>query len=103
MLARLARRFIAWLASGDMIARAIALRIGTPVRISGPVTLRMFPTPYLKLAEVAIGPPQAAWLKAPAMRFEISLASLMGATIRLDDVTFDRPQIRVGPKFAPPA
>ena len=101
-VALVAPPFIDWTARRDMVARAIALRIGTPVRISGPVTLRLLPTPYLKLADVAIGPRGAPWLQGPAMRFEFSLTSLLGARIRLDDVIFDRPRIRVGPKFAPP-
>ena len=101
-VALVAPPFIDWTARRDMVARAIATRIGTPVRISGPVTLRLLPTPYLKLADVAIGPRGAPWLQGPAMRFEFSLTSLLGARIRLDEVTFDRPRIHVGPKFAPP-
>ncbi|MDE3174624.1 MAG: hypothetical protein KGM15_00755, partial [Pseudomonadota bacterium] len=101
-VALVAPPFIDWTARRDMVARAIAMRIGTPVRISGPVTLRLLPTPYLKLNDVAIGPRDAPWLQGPAMRFEFSLTSLLGARIRLDDVSFERPRIRVGPKFAPP-
>ena len=101
-VALVAPPFIDWTARRDMVARAIAVRIGTPVRIAGPVTLRLLPSPYLQLADVAIGPGGAPWLQAPAMRFEFGLSSLLGGKIRLDDVTFDRPRIRIGPQLAPP-
>ncbi|HXT09142.1 MAG TPA: hypothetical protein VN715_19675 [Roseiarcus sp.] len=103
MVALVAPPLIDWTARRDMVARAISVRIGAPVEISGPITLRALPTPYLKIAGIAIGPPAAPWLKAPQMRIEIGFASLFGGTIKLDDVTFDHPQLRLGPHFAPPA
>ena len=101
-VALIAPPFIDWSARRALVAHAIAARIGAPVAISGPVTLRLLPTPYLQAAEVAIGPRGAPWLKAPAMRFEIAFANLIGGKIRLDDVVFDRPQIRIGPALRPP-
>jgi hypothetical protein len=101
-VALIAPPFIDWSARRELVAHAIAARIGAPVEISGPVTLRLLPTPYLQAAGVAIGPRGAPWLKAPAMRFEIAFANLVGGKIRLDDVVFDRPQIRIGPALRPP-
>ena len=102
-VALVAPPFIDWSARRDMVARAIAARIGTPVEISGPITLRALPTPYLKIADVAIGPRGKPWLTGPQMRVELSFASLFGGQIRLDDVGFDHPKLRLGPHFAPPA
>ena len=101
-VALVAPPFIDWSARRDMVARAIAARIGTPVEITGPITLRALPTPYLKIAGVAIGPPGQPWLTGPQMRIELSFASLFGGRIKLDDVSFDHPSLRLGPHFAPP-
>lgn len=101
-VALVAPPFIDWSARRDMVANAIAARIGAPVSIGGPITLRLLPTPYLQAADVAIGPPGAPWLKGPAMRFEFAFASLLAGKVRLDDVIFDRPQIRLGPTLRPP-
>jgi hypothetical protein len=102
-VALVAPPFIDWSAHRDIVARAIAGRIGAPVVISGPVTLRLFPTPYLEAADVAIGPLAAPWLKGPAMRFEFAFANLVSGKLRLDDVEFDHPQIRIGPALGAPS
>ena len=102
MVALVAPPFIDWSARREMVARSIAARIGTPVEISGPVTLRLLPTPYLKLANVAVGPRGAPWLKGPAMRLEFSFASLFTGKIRIEDVVFDHPSVSLGPRFAAP-
>ncbi len=103
MVALVAPPFVDWTARREMVARAISARIGAPVEISGPITLRALPTPYLKLAGVAIGPRGKPWLAGPQMRIELSFASLFGGRIKLDDVSFDHPVLRIGPHFAPPA
>jgi hypothetical protein len=102
MVALVAPPFIDWSAHRGIVARAIAARIGAPVTISGPLTLRLLPTPYLQAADVAIGPPDAPWLKGPAMRFELAFANLVGGRLKLDDIEFDRPQIHIGPALRAP-
>jgi hypothetical protein len=102
-VALIAPPFIDWSARREMVARALAQRIGAPVEIFGPVTLRALPTPYLEVAGVAIGPHGAPWLAGPGMRLEFNLASLFGEKIRLDDISLDRPKIRFGPHFTLPA
>jgi hypothetical protein len=103
MVALVAPPFIDWSARREMVARAIAARIGAPVAISGAITLRALPTPFLRIAGVAIGPRGKPWLTGPQMRVELSFASLFGGRIRLNDISFDHPQLRLGPRFAPPA
>ena len=102
-VALVAPPLIDWSARREMVARAIAVRIGAPVEIDGPVTLRLLPQAFLEVGNLEIGPRGAAWLKAPKARFEFSLFSLFGGKIKLDDVVFDHPTVRLGPKFAPPA
>ena len=102
-VALVAPPFIDWSARRQLVAHAIAARIGAPVDIGGPITLRLLPTPYLQVGEVKIGLREAPWLQGKAMRFEFALANLIEGKIRLDDVVFDRPQIHVGPVFATPS
>ncbi len=101
-VALVAPPLIDWSARPEMVGRAIALRIGAPVRISGPISLRLLPTPYLQIADVAIGPTGAPWLTGQSMRFEFGVSSLFGGKIELDDVAFDHPALSLGPRFAPP-
>jgi hypothetical protein len=101
-VALVAPPLIDWSARRVLVARAISVRIGEPVVISGATTLRLLPTPYLSVADVAIGPPGDPWLTARRLRFEIGFASLIGRTIQLDDVLFDHPSLRLGPRFAAP-
>jgi hypothetical protein len=101
-VALVAPPLIDWSARREMVARAIAVRINAPVEISGPVTLRLLPQAFLEVDNLEIGPHDAPWLKAQKARFEFSLFSLFGGKIRLDDVAFDHPTVRLGPKFEPP-
>ena len=94
---------IDWSARRDMVARAVGGRIGAPVRIGGDVTLRLLPVPYLDIADVAIGPVEAPWIAAPAMRVEFGVGALFGGRIRLENLTFERPSVRVGPHWGAPA
>jgi large subunit ribosomal protein L24 len=102
-VALVAPPLINWSARPEMVGRAIALRIGAPVRISGPISLRLLPTPYLQIADVAIGSLGTPWLTGRSMRFEFGVSSLFGGKIELDDVAFDHPTLKLGPRFAPPA
>jgi large subunit ribosomal protein L24 len=102
-VALIAPPFIDWSARREMVARAVALRIGEPVRISGPIVLRLLPTPYLRMEDVAIGPREAPWLTGRSIRFEFGLSGVFGGKIALDDVAFDNPRLRFGPRFAAPA
>ena len=101
MVALIAPPLIDWSARRDMVARAIAVRIGAPVRISGPIGLRLLPTPYLEVADFAIGSRRAPWLTGRAMRFELALSSLFGV-VALDDLAFDRPTLHLGPRLTAP-
>ena len=101
MVALVAPPLIDWSARRDMVARAIAVRINAPVRISGPISLRLLPTPYLQVADFAIGPRQTPWLTGRAMRFELGLSSLFGV-VALDDLAFDRPTLHLGPRLTAP-
>ena len=102
-VALVAPPLIDWSARRDMVARAVAGRIGAPVKIGGAIALRLLPIPYLDIADVAIGPADAPWIAAPAMRVEFGIGALFGGRIRLEELRFDRPSLRVGPGFDAPA
>jgi hypothetical protein len=102
MVALVAPPLIDWSARREMVARAVAARIGEPVRIGGAITLRFLPIPYLEAADVAIGPQEAPALVAPQMRVEFGVGALFGGRIRLEELSFDHPQLRFGPHFSIP-
>ncbi len=102
-VALVAPPLIDWSARGEMVAHAIAVRIDSPVQISGPVKLRLLPQAFLEVSNLEIGPRGAGWLKAQSARFEFNLFSLFGGKIRVEDVVFEHPSVRIGPKFAAPA
>jgi uncharacterized protein involved in outer membrane biogenesis len=103
LVALVAPPLIDWSARREMVARAVSGRIGAPVKIGGAVTLRLLPIPYLDIADVAIGPSEAPWIAAPAMRVEFGIGALFGGRIRLQELRFERPNLRVGPRFGAPA
>ena len=94
---------IDWSARREMVARAVAARIGEPVRIDGAIILRLLPVPYLDAANVAIGPAEAPGIVSPQMRVEFGIGALFGGRIRLEELSFERPSLRLGPQFASPA
>jgi uncharacterized protein involved in outer membrane biogenesis len=102
-VALVAPPFIDWSARREMVARAVAGRIGEPVRIGGEITLRLLPVPYLDVADVAIGPIASPDIAAPEMRVEFGIGALFGGRIRLEELSFEHPSLRLGPQFAAPA
>ncbi len=102
-VALVAPPFIDWSSRREMVARAIAARIGEPVRIGGAITLRLLPVPYLDAAEVVIGLAGTPSIEAPEMRVEFGIGALLGGRIRLEDLSFEHPSLHMGPRFAAPA
>ena len=101
-VALVAPPLIDWSARREMVARAVASRIGEPVRIGGEITLRLLPVPYLEAADVAIGPAAAPSITAPQMRVEFGVGAMFGGRIRLEDLSFEHPNLHLGPQYAAP-
>ncbi len=85
--------FIDWSAHRGEIAERIEALTGGRVALTGPVTLRLLPTPYL---EVGAGSATGAGAGAPTLtfagaRFELALVKLASGVLRFTDVRLERP------------
>ena len=74
-------------------ARASGLA-GVPVRVGGPITVRLLPTLSLKLSDVEIGEAGSPRnVKAHTVAMEFSLGALMRGEVQARDVAVDGPEI----------
>ncbi len=71
--------------------------VGAPVRVGGAIDVRLLPTPSLTLSDVQIGPANSTRkVSAHELSMEFSLGTLMRGEFRANQVTLDRPELRVG-------
>lgn len=71
--------------------------VGTPVRVGGAIDVRLLPTPSLTLSDVQIGPANSTRkVSARGLSMEFSLGTLMRGEFHANQVTLDRPEMRVG-------
>jgi hypothetical protein len=70
--------------------------VGVPVKVGGTIDVRLLPTPSLTLGDVEIGPAESTRkVSARGLSMELSLGALMRGEIRANQVTLDRPEVRV--------
>jgi large subunit ribosomal protein L24 len=79
----------------DFETRATQL-VGQPVRITGPIDVRLLPTPIIHVQGVEVGPAKASAASARSLEAELSLAALMRGELRANVVRIDTPHIAVG-------
>ena len=96
--------FVDWSAQRDVLAAELTRRVGANVEISGPINLRLLPTPYVTVGRVRIGAKGAQkviakgadfWLDCDSMRFELALGSLFAGHVRLNEATLEHPVIHI--------
>ena len=85
--------FIDWSAHRGEIAERIEALTGGRVALTGPVTLRLLPTPYLEVGagSAAGAGPGAPTLTFAGARFELALVKLASGALRFTDVRLQRP------------
>ena len=71
-------------------------RAGMPVRISGPIDVRILPTPTLTLQQVEIGSAAQPPARARELHAELALGSLMRGEIRASELRVTGPEISLG-------
>jgi hypothetical protein len=83
--------FVDWTAHRDRVERELAASFGLPVRISGGISLRLLPSPVLKLGGVSLigGRPDDPTLSADGVSLEIAAAPLLRGEIRVIDAVLD--------------
>ncbi len=85
--------FIDWSAHRGEIAERLEALTGGRVALTGPVTLRLLPTPYLEVGagSAAGAGPGAPTLTFAGARFELALVKLASGALRFTDVRLQRP------------
>jgi uncharacterized protein involved in outer membrane biogenesis len=67
---------------------------GLEVRVTGPIDVRLLPTPTLTLQQIELGRPgDPAKTRAQALRIEFALGDLMHGTWRAPDMTLQGPEL----------
>ena len=84
---------IDWSAQRGEIEARLSAITGADVSLTGPVELRVLPTPYLALGEglVSAPGPDGAKLSFASARLELALVKLASGQIRFSDIRLDKP------------
>jgi hypothetical protein len=89
--------FIDWTQYRGAIEAEASRIVGAPVRIAGPIDVRLLPTPSLNLKGIEIGPagaPRA--LAARGITMEFGLSTLLRGEFRADEANLDGPEFTIG-------
>ncbi|MDJ0894181.1 MAG: AsmA family protein [Alphaproteobacteria bacterium] len=100
---------VPWFVNLEFLQRTAELEaskaLGQPVRIAGPVTVSLVPSPMMTARDVGAGGPEgdpSAWrLHTKQLHIELSLAALMRGGIEVKRVVLRQPELEVA--FAAPA
>ncbi len=84
-----------WTSQRAVIERRLTAAAGTPVVVSGPIDVKLLPTPRIRFADVRIGDVGAGHprLTAAALDAEISLTALMRGQVQIVDTTLLSPRL----------
>ncbi len=82
---------IDWTAHRDRVERELATALGRPVHVTGGISVRLLPTPVLRLGGVSVGGgrPDEPALNADGVSLEIATAPLLRGEIRVIDAVLD--------------
>ncbi len=87
--------FVDWTRFRGEIETQASQLIGTPVRVSGPIEVRLLPSPSLDLLSVEL-PGDDARFSARAVRLELALGPLMRGDWRVSELEISEPRFRLG-------
>jgi hypothetical protein len=92
-VALIAPYLIDWSAQRDQIEARLSAITGANVSLTGPVELRVLPTPYLALGEglVSAPGPDGAKLSFASARLELELVKLPSGQIRFAEIRLEKP------------
>jgi len=85
-----------WTSRRADVEQRLAQALGTPVKIAGPIKVRLLPSPYLELSEVTAGTGDAPEIMAQAARIELAPMALLQGQVRVVDATLTQPRLRLG-------
>jgi large subunit ribosomal protein L24 len=86
--------FVDWASYRTELEATVAHLTGLDVRVSGPIDVRILPTPTLTLQQIELGRPGApATTRARALRIEFALGDLMRGTLRAPIMVLQGPDV----------
>src|SRR2546423_12316160 len=88
--------FVDWTQYRATFEREATQLAGMPVRIAGPIDVRILPTPTLTLGRVEIGSVAEPRAKARELYAELALGSLMRGAVRASELRIVGPEISLG-------
>ena len=88
--------FVDWNAHRATFEQQASQAIGLPVRVTGPMQVRLLPSPTLVLSGIEIGAPgDAQALRAKALGIEFALPPLLSGKFRAVEMRLIAPEMRV--------
>jgi uncharacterized protein involved in outer membrane biogenesis len=89
--------FVDWGSQRDWFQAEVGRLTGLEVRVTGPIDVRLLPTPTLTLQQIELGRPgDPAKTRARALRIEFALGDLVHGTWRAPDMTLQGPELTLG-------
>ena len=87
--------FIDWTAHRDEIAARLGAIAGGKVSLSGPVTIRLLPTPFLEVGEGSAegAGPDSPRLSFASARLELAIIKLASGAIRFTEIQLEKPEL----------
>jgi large subunit ribosomal protein L24 len=85
--------FIDWSAYRAQFEAEATRLIGAPVRVAGPLDVRLLPSPSLTVENLEIGAPGEQALRARALSLEFALGPLLSGKLRADQMRVIGPQV----------
>ena len=87
--------FIDWSAHRDEIAARLGAIAGGKVSLTGPVTVRLLPTPYLEVGEGSAegAQPNSPRLSFASARLELAIIKLASGAIRFTEIELEKPEL----------
>ena len=103
-VALIAPYLVDWSAQRAEIEARLSAITGANVSLTGPIELRLLPTPYLALGEGLVSAPGAggAQLSFASARLELALVKLPSGQFRFSDIRLEKPVLTItrGPQGA---
>ena len=88
--------FVDWSQYSSTFEAEASRLVGMPVRVTGPIDVRLLPTPMLTLGNIEVGEdPAAPRLTARELHAELALGSLLRGGFRASDMRVVAPDIRL--------
>ncbi len=92
-VALVAPHFIDWTQYRPALEAQASRQLGLPVRVSGPIDVRLLPSPSLVLNQIEIGSDTRQSLRARALGIELALGSLMRGQVRASELRLVGPDV----------